>query len=650
MKKVAISSKLIGRIDICDRKRIAGWAMDIKQPERTVSLLVLVGQKVIGEIVADVYRADLQNRFQHGTASFDWKWPQPLPPDECQITIIESVRKKPIKGSPFYIEPQQASLHGSVDVVNRQHVAGWVLDSTHPDKTVWLTIKVNGKEIDRFPANRFRRDIREAGFGNGRSGFDYVFTTALNPAEDHTVEFWSGGQRFQKIYHIPHTQRLDQDSQQYIETLFSSLSTYETQQNALSFIIQQASALKERVGAEMVQVWERHFLAAAQRMGDQKKQDTILNALFIDDRVPDLTRDAGSCAIISHMRALKHLGFNCFFIPSIKSATLADEKQFAEWGITCLMPPFYTTPEDALKALGSGLDTVYLHRLSNGSNYSNLARMYASRAALIWSIADLASLRLQRQSRVENRPEIMREAQRLEVHENMCAWSSDIVLTHSEKEKSLLNSRVSGAKVFVAPWSVILKKFSKIDLKQPIITFIGHYAHAPNADAAKWLILEILPILKHYIPNVMCRLVGSELPHEIYTLKRESVEIIGHVESLEKILSDTAVCIAPLRFGAGIKGKVLESWAHGVPVAMTPIAAEGIVDDSTSLWSLCVRDTPEALAQLVRALLVPALAQENVKDGQKLLRTKYTEQNVRHVLSEILGSVPHTTFSTINSN
>lgn len=629
---------LVGYIDVCDRERIAGWAVDLNAADHPVRLRILQDGQLLDEIEASAFRADLTGLPRDGQCAFEWLWPEPPPYEGCTIEILDVLLDRPLGGSPFYLEPLSSHLSGSIDLTDRLHVAGWVRDDLHPDRTVWLTLQIDGTFAGRFPANQFRRDLRESGLGSGRHGFEHVFSASLDPLTDHDIQFLHGQERFGQPVHIPRTQFLDNSFKQHFSALLRGLTTPEARSDALSFLTSVTENLRNESGAELVHVKERDLARKTTRRHEEADSITPC-ALFIDDRAPDPTFDAGSVALLSHIRGAQALGYSCSFVASRQTPTEQDQARLAALGIECLMPPVFTGPEEALKRLGRGLDVIYLHRLNNAESYAALVRAFAPTATLIWGVADLASLRLHRQATIESRPELDRVAMRLEVRENMCAWLSDHVLTHSPVEAEWLERTVPTADVHVVPWAVPVRSRSRQKPARPVIAFVAHFGHAPNVDAAKWLVLDILPRLQKYVPNLICRLIGSAMPHAIHMLADEGVEIMGHVQDLGKSLRDVSLCVAPLRYGAGIKGKVLEAWSAGLPVIMTPIAAEGLIDEQNPVWAKAIADNAEDFATKAAALLDASVATSQVKLARKLLRERFSEKAIQKALEDIFPPV-----------
>lgn len=640
------SGHLIGHLDIYNRERLAGWAIDPQDNERPLRLQILQDNYPVDEIAPDLARADLTGMGKDGRCAFDWSWPAPLPHEGCLIDVIDADTGISLPDCPVYLDPLPSELEGCIDIVDRQRITGWARDRLNPSRTVWLTLLIDGAPVTRIAANNFRRDLRDAGFGSGRHGFEHIFTTPLDPTAGHTIQLTHGTIPFATPHVLPRTTALDHTLQRHVTQILGSLDGETARRDALSYLIEEADKLRARSGATLTSLLEREQTRAASRLleAGQVVEPCIL---IVDDRPPDPTLDAGSVALLSHIHALQGLGYRCCFVASRRAPTESDRQRLEALDITCLMPPTFTGPEEALKRLGNGLDAIYLHRLNNAESYTALARVFAPTATLVWSIADLASCRLKRQAAIEGRPELLRMAQRLEVRENMCAWLADAVIAHARDESDHLRRSVPTAQVYTIPWDVPVRSGSMppriapssaehTDNTPPVIAFVAHFAHAPNIDAAKWLALEILPRLRTKRPDLVCRLIGSTMPHAVHMLAGQGIEIAGYVPDLEPALADVSVCVAPLRFGAGIKGKVLEAWSLGLPIAMTPIAAEGIVYPEDTLLSKSISDTAAGFADCILALLNPETAQAHIDAAQTLLRQRFTPDIVRDGLRPIL--------------
>lgn len=121
------------------------------------------------------------------------------------------------------------------------------------------------------------------------------------------------------------------------------------------------------------------------------------------------------------------------------------------------------------------------------------------------------------------------------------------------------------------------KKFRAFEERKDFICF-GNGKHAPNVDAIKYLKSEIWPIIKKELPKVNLNIYGAYLPQQIQELNnpKEGFCVYGWIEDLDAELQRTKINLAPLRFGAGIKGKLTQALQNGVPTIATKIGVEGM--------------------------------------------------------------------------
>jgi glycosyltransferase involved in cell wall biosynthesis len=360
-------------------------------------------------------------------------------------------------------------------------------------------------------------------------------------------------------------------------------------------------------------------------------------ALFIDDVYPAPGLNGGASAAIDHMRALMRIGFEVSFAAS---HDLGDRCQrgadLATLGIKPLSAPWYGSVEEVLRRHTGRIDVIYLHRAGNAAAYSKLARQHAPRALLVYGIADLHHLRLARQGSVENRPEINRRAERMQIEEMVTARLADVVITHSQTEATLLRARLPGVRVTVVPWAVPLRTATRGFAERKDVVFVGHFGHEPNVDAVQWLAQEIMPLVRQQDPAIGFRIVGNGMPESLRRLAQSGLDLIGSVEALDTLLDETRLTIAPLRYGAGLKAKVLDSLAAGVPCVGTSIAFEGMT--LPSALKGCVADTPEALATaLVQLYRDEAAHTVAATAGQRYALTSCSEACVDAQMQQALA-------------
>ena len=228
-----------------------------------------------------------------------------------------------------------------------------------------------------------------------------------------------------------------------------------------------------------------------------------------------------------------------------------------ELGIAVCRAPFYASVEEVLRRQAGCFDVVYLHRASIAGRYLALARQYAPRARILYSVADLHHLRMARQAEVESEPELLAMSQRMRRNELMAALSADAVLTHSVSEAALLRQAAPQAQVHHAPWALPVRKAPPAFKARQGLAFIGHYGHAPNVDAALLLVEVVMPLVWQTAPEIECLLVGGAMPERLSRLHGGRVRVLGAVgdlyaEVLDRVAADGGD--APVRGGGEGQG------------------------------------------------------------------------------------------------
>jgi hypothetical protein len=172
------------------------------------------------------------------------------------------------------------------------------------------------------------------------------------------------------------------------------------------------------------------------------------------------------------------------------------------------------------------------------------------------------------------------------------------------------------------------------------LAFIGSFKHAPNVDAAHWLVSEIMPLVWREAPEVQCLIVGSDLSEELRDeLARPGVDVLGWVDRLGDVFERIRCTVAPLRFGAGLKDKVLRSMAAGLPCVGTPEAFRGMHALPTEITSTCQGETASELAAaLVRVLRDERGNANSAQIGLTYIAAFYNQPRIDQLMREISHS------------
>ncbi len=199
---------------------------------------------------------------------------------------------------------------------------------------------------------------------------------------------------------------------------------------------------------------------------------------------------------------------------------------------------------------------------------------------------------------------IQTQANRLKREEMEFFPAMDVCFAITEKEKQQALQMSSNANVTVASAGVNpedWKPDSNVE-KNPneiILATTYHWVH--NVDAVRWFINEVLPLIRQEVPKAFLSLIGKEAPGWLHEMKDKGVNVLGYVDSVQPHLRRASVYIAPLFVGAGIRIKILEAMAIGLPVVATPVSAEGI--NATPESGLFISDDAREYADIIIKLL-----------------------------------------------
>lgn len=494
-------------------------------------------------------------------------------------------------------------LTGNLDIATLSEVSGWVQQDDRPELPVSLIVTHNDNFLGRILANRYRGDLEEAGIGDGKHGFEFKFAKRLSPSERHTLRVFKEEDGIDipgSPITITPSEKLDRASQEALATYLQSFRSEADLRSLVEFLASEldraiqgladsaSNRQQRREYAQLRHRWSREN-ASAEAAGSPAP---LKRALVIDDRIPVRGRDAGSNAVLSHMQSLQRMGYEVTFIPAIDLNAPPLLRSWLEGqGIACPSAPIYGSVEEVLRRQAGEFDLVYMHRVANAVKYGELVRHYSPKAFRIYSVADLHHIRVQRQIEAEQRTELIPLSQWFRFAEFVAAASAHAVITHSEHEARILSEKIPPEKIHTVLWSAEAKPTKVPFPKRRDIAFIGNFDHEPNRDAARWLIKDIMPLVKARDENIRCLLVGSAMPDDIRGICGNEVLALGYVEDLQEIFDRVRLTVAPLGYGAGIKGKVLDSLSAGVPCVCTPIAAEGLMLPPT-LKAYVANDAP----------------------------------------------------------
>lgn len=324
------------------------------------------------------------------------------------------------------------------------------------------------------------------------------------------------------------------------------------------------------------------FGSAVERPGasavaaDTPMRERPRRALLLDDLFPDPERDSGSIDILNLVEALRDEGYDVAFLASRELALAVPTRaMLAARGIRPLDGTDGSDANAYLASHGHEFDLVVLNRAYAGGRFFEDARRGAPGAVIVFNTIDLHWLRVEREAALTGKPELLAASADLKLRETYLARHCDAVLVVSETERRMLEAEVSDAVVLSLPLARPVVPPSATFEERDGIGFVGGFRHLPNVDGLGWFVREVWPILERRRPGLRLSVAGADRPDGLLDGLSGRVEAVGHVPDLRPWLEGLRLTVAPLRYGAGVKGKVISSLAAGVPCVGTPVAFEG---------------------------------------------------------------------------
>lgn len=369
--------------------------------------------------------------------------------------------------------------------------------------------------------------------------------------------------------------------------------------------------------------------------------------LVIDHYVPQPDRDAGSRTMWQFMRMFQaqgmsvkfwtdNLRYDPFYTPLLEKAGIE----------VCYGPEYAGKFDDWMREHGKYLEVVLLSRPQVTVKYLHALRPHTD-ARILYYGQDLHYQRLARQLALQYDPEVERVMHEVEQQEKMVWAAVDTIFYPADDETEVVDNwiRSNGltAKARTIPVfafdSFPLDPWSNLDQRRGII-FVAGFGHPPNSGAAAWFVNEVFPRVLARYPQIQLTLIGSNPTHQVLSLARSNIEVTGYVSdlALERYYLGARLAIAPLLYGGGMKGKVVEAMRFGLPCVTSPAGAQGL---EAAKHFLAVGDTPEAFAEAIILLLGDNQEWlQRAQAAQAFARTRFSVRALWQVVSEDIVTCP----------
>ncbi len=313
-----------------------------------------------------------------------------------------------------------------------------------------------------------------------------------------------------------------------------------------------------------------------------KDRGILGRALFLDQETPRPDRDAGSHAALVEIELLQALGWKVTLLP-LNLAWLANySDELQRRGIELIHAPFVLSLEQFLAERGTEFDLIYLTRHTVAAPALPLIQRHAPQARLLFCNADLHHLRQLRAARAEGLEgdagrRALDAVEDVKRQELAVMRQVDLTFSYSEVERAVIEAETLGeAATAACPWVVHGPEAPAPLEGRTGLAFLGSYGHPPNRDAVDAFLLQVWPELQRQRPELRLHLYGSGLEAGLAARwgAEAGVVVEGWVADPATVYARHRVFVAPLRSGAGLKGKVVAAAAHGLPQVLSPLAAE----------------------------------------------------------------------------
>jgi GT2 family glycosyltransferase/glycosyltransferase involved in cell wall biosynthesis len=390
-----------------------------------------------------------------------------------------------------------------------------------------------------------------------------------------------------------------------------------------------------------VEKWKSALTAQPAPIHDPTRADAAANwrargrVLIVDAYTPTPDQDSGSLRMINLMRLLREAGYAVAFLPDNRAHAGRYTHDLQALGIEALYHPFVSDPIAWLRTRGAQLDAIILSRHYIATNYVGPTRLYAPQARLIFDTVDLHYLREQRAAELDGSADMAQQAARTRTHELKLMRECDVTLVVSAVEKEFLARELPQARVEVlSNVHEVYGRRREFAARRDLV-FVGGFQHPPNIDAVLWFLREVFPRVRAQAADVQVHIIGSKAPKQILELAHDGATIHGYVDDITPFMDGCRLALAPLRYGAGVKGKVNMAMSYGLPVVATTPAVEGMhVRDGEDVL---IADTPDAFAAaILRAYNDAALWTKLSDNGLANVRRHFSFDAARTALTRIL--------------
>ena len=300
--------------------------------------------------------------------------------------------------------------------------------------------------------------------------------------------------------------------------------------------------------------------------------------LVIDSYMPSYDKESGSRRLFELLKIFKRLGFHVIFAADngFKAEPYTSVMQNLQIEVLYTQSGYGVSIEQQIQQRLPLIDLAWICRPELNQKYGSLIRQ-SQQIKIVYDTIDLHYLRLKREWELNSdRHTAADKWIQMQATELEMARSSDLTVTVTPVEQKILQDRGINNVAVVPNIHVPYRGHIPSFAERSGILFIGSYNHTPNVDAVLWLCQEIMPLVWQIQPDLKVTLLGSNPTSEVEALAGDRIQVTGYIKDVTPYFLSHKLSVSPLRYGAGMKGKIGQSLEYALPVVSTAIGTEGI--------------------------------------------------------------------------
>jgi len=368
----------------------------------------------------------------------------------------------------------------------------------------------------------------------------------------------------------------------------------------------------------------------------EKERHIEKRILVVDARVLMPDHDSGSLRMFNILKILQKLEYKVTFLPANLQYHEKYTPMLQNIGIECQYSPYVASADKYIENNGHQFDAVILSRADYAEKFMDTVLAACPDARILFDTVDLHFLREQREAELSKDQAMMESAVLRKNQELTLARKAHTTLVVSPVEINLFKEEAPDVKVHLLSNVHQLHDRGKNFEERTGILFIGNFEHPPNTDAMEFFLDEIFPNVQQGNPDIRIKIVGGHVPGHLKSRAAANVEFTGFVSDIAPLFHNIRLSIAPLRYGAGVKGKINSSMAYGVPAVVSTMAAEGM--NLVHGEDILIADDPHDFAREILRLYEDKGLWESLSDaGRKNIENHFSFAVAENQLKEVLG-------------